>query len=71
MNDIELFVDPVRQSTGASDLHASLRLTQAFVTVLLAGNTGPLTPVQQDLLYTINERISRLLVEDVRPYHPD
>ena len=46
------------------DLRNTLALTQAFVAVLLAERAGPLTPVQQDLLSTIQAHVSRLLVDE-------
>jgi len=56
------FNDPVE---AVDDVRETLALTQAFVAVLLAEQPGPLTPVQRDLLDTINARVSCLMNDDM------
>ena len=46
---------------GFRHLSETLELTHAFVAVLLAERPGPLTPVQRDLLATIQNHVSQHL----------
>jgi hypothetical protein len=65
MDDVVVLTHLVDPVEAADDLRETLALMRVFVAVLLSEQPGPLTPVQRDLLDTINERVSCLMSDDM------